>query len=179
MRSSDKPKVQLHEYSKPLDLNTTVWRYLSLEAALTTLNSSTLRFTRLGAFPDEFEGTEDFDSIAAHRVEAELFSESFNHPIMYRDPEITKILNQKTGYASCWSLNPPTDMVMWRNYASELSSVALKTTVGNLMECLVDGFLCGIALHPLMALETRIMAKKVVSAVAPGMPIEEPEIAYR
>lgn len=250
MLSSDNPKVQLHKYSEALDLNTSVWRYVSLEAALTTLNASMLRFTRLGAFRDEFEGTEDFESITAHRAEAELFSQTFNHPIMYRDPEITRILNQKTAYASCWSLNPPSDMVMWRSYARELSSVALKTTVGNLMGCLVDvpgysvigaikykpsrglpvanlhfqdkcfekydsyaferevrlyisllneprrpenienypdhhsepvhdGFLSGLALHPLMASETRIMAKKVLSAVAPGMPIEEPTVAYR
>jgi hypothetical protein len=57
---------------------------------------------------------------------------------MYRDPEVTRVLNQQGGYASCWSLNPPTDMVMWRSYAQSLSSVALKSTIGKLMNSLVD-----------------------------------------
>ena len=250
MSDSNKPKVQLHEYSEGLDLDTHVWRYLSLDAALVTLNSSNLRFTRLGAFPDEYEGTEDFDSIAAHRIEAEQFAAQFNEPIMHRNPEITKILNQRSAYASCWSLNPPTDMVMWRSYASGLSSVALESTVGKLMNCLLDvpgvsaigairykpsqglpianlhfqdkcfekydayaferevrlcisllneprrpeqlenypdhhsesvnvEFIDALALHPLMPVETQSMVVKVLSALAPGMHINKPAIAYR
>jgi hypothetical protein len=134
----DSPQVQLHNYSEGVELSTPIWRYLSLDAALTTITSSKLRFTRLGAFADEFEGSEDLESIQAHREDVEEFSAQFNQPLIYRDPEVTRILNQEGGYASCWSLNPPTEMVMWRSYAQSLSSLALKSSIGKLMNSLVD-----------------------------------------
>ena len=242
--------MQLHNYSEGIELSTPIWRYLSLDAALTTITSSKLRFTRLGAFPDEFEGSEDLESIQAHREDVEAFSAQFNQPLMYRDPEVTRILNQKGGYASCWSLNPPTDMVMWRSYAQLLSSLALKSTIGKLMNSLLDvpglsaiglikykpmagipsanlhfqdkcfekfdaykferevrlfisllneprrpenlynfpdhhfelvnrDYLDGLALHPLMPHDTRVMIKRCLASLAPDLAIEEPLIAAR
>jgi hypothetical protein len=138
MSNMNSPQVQLHDYSKGIELSTPIWRYLTLDAALTTITSLKLRFTRLGAFADEFEGSEDLESIQVHKEDAEAFSAQFDHPLIYRDPEVTRILNQQGGYASCWSLNPPTDLVMWRSYAQSLSSVALKSTIGKLMNSLVD-----------------------------------------
>lgn len=248
MSSMNSPQVQLHDYSEGIELSTPIWRYLSLDAALTTITSSKLRFTRLGAFADEFEGSEDLESIQAHREDVEAFSAQFNQPLMYRDPEVTRILNQQGGYASCWSLNPPADMVMWRSYAQSLSSLALKSTIGKLMNSLVDvpglsavglikykpmagipranlhfqdkcfekfdtykferevrlfisllneprrpenlynfpdhhfelvnrDYLDGLALHPLMPQETRVMIKTCLASLAPDLAIEEPSIA--
>jgi hypothetical protein len=250
MSDINSPQVQLHDYSKDIELSTSIWRYLSLDAALTTITSSKLRFTRLGAFADEFEGSENLESIQAHKEDVEAFSAHLNQPLMYRNPEVTRILNQQGGYASCWSLNPPTDLVMWRSYAQSLSSLALKSTIGNLMNSLVDvpgfsaiglikykpkagipnanlhfqdkcfekfdaykferevrlfisllneprrpenlynypdhhfelvnrDYLDGLALHPLMPHDIRLMVKACLATVAPNLSIEEPLIADR
>jgi hypothetical protein len=130
--------VQIHDYSIGIDLNTTIWRYVSLDAFLTTLHSSKLRFTRIGAFDDEFEGIEDSASLNALEEDARLFSRQFNEPYFPPPSQFTNALNKYGGYASCWTTNPPTDMVMWRSYAPALSSVAMRSSVGNLMNGLID-----------------------------------------
>lgn len=138
MSNKDSLAVQIHDYSIGLDLNTTIWRYVSLDAFLTTLHSSKLRFTRIGAFDDEFEGVEDSASLKALEDDARSFSNQFNEPYFPPISDFTNTLNKYGGYASCWTTNSPTDMVMWRSYAPALSSVAMRSSVGNLMNSLID-----------------------------------------
>lgn len=138
MHNKNSPTVQIHGYSTGLHLNMTIWRYIPLDACLTTLHSSKLRFTRVGAFDDEFEGVEDSASLKAIEQDARAFSEQFKEPYFPPASQFTDILNKYGGYASCWTTNPPTDMVMWRSYAPALSSVAIKSSIGNLMESLID-----------------------------------------
>src|SRR6266853_1810910 len=41
----------------PMDPDTPVWRYLSLNAVIATVRDRQLRFTRVDTFPDPFEGS--------------------------------------------------------------------------------------------------------------------------
>ncbi len=111
-------------YKKHIDFktpsrDTVIWRYLTLPKFLSLLNCEQLYFSRYDKFFDAQEGVlTDLDK---------KFCDS-----------ITPRLSHKIGcvYINCWVISDVELYLMWLAYSSIDEGVAIKTTVGNLIDSL-------------------------------------------
>lgn len=138
--------------------DTPVWRYLSLDAAITTIQSRRLRLTRVDTFLDPFEGSVPKTQIdsqipifsGAVSARAMMRSVAAHYPGMQTPPEpdedpwtrTTRFRRARTrsAHASCWSSGDESE-ALWRLYCAEDGSqedgsqgvgVALRTTLARL-----------------------------------------------
>lgn len=133
--------------------DTPVWRYLSLDAAITTIQSRRLRLTRVDTFRDPFEGSVPKTQIdsqipifsGAASARAMMMSVAAHYPGMQRPPEpdedpwtrTTRFRRARTrsAHASCWSAGDESE-ALWRLYCAEDGpqgvGVALRTTLARL-----------------------------------------------
>lgn len=129
--------MEFREKPVPLEVNTSIWRYVDALAAIHTLSYSQLRLTQVNQLDDKWEGRigpasrRDQDALNAALAE---HSGIPNIPMPYAQIES---LNRFCNYISSWTENSPSDMVMWLAYTNSHESVAMETTVGALGECLV------------------------------------------
>lgn len=109
---------------KLIDLSgaTKIWRYLSFDALIATIDNSKLRFTNLEFFADDWEGVANLNDENTF-FEQELLNTATGQEIA-----------RKFGYASSWTLNPPTYMTMWTSYAECSSWVAIESSFESLIE---------------------------------------------
>lgn len=111
------------EIETPND-NKIIWRYFSLEKFLSLLNDSQLYFARQDKFYDQNE------------------AELSNHDFAFFDkiiPGISKELaKDKTGcgYINCWVMSDVELFLMWNTYSSLDKGIAVKSTVGNIIDSL-------------------------------------------
>lgn len=136
-----------------LDPETPVWRHLSLTAVEATLRDRQLRFTRVDAFPDPFEGSVpkaqmDGQVVAfagANFMRMMATQVASSHPGMSQPaPQIedgwtrmTRLRRAMTrsAHASCWSSGDESE-ALWRLYCQDNGvrglGVALRATLGRL-----------------------------------------------
>ena len=133
--------------------DTSVWRYLSLDAVIETIKTRSLRLTRVDRFSDKFEGSvpkanmgdQDLllsgaesrrrmmNSVAAH------FPGMATTPPPDEDPwaRITRLRRAwtRSAHASCWSTGDESE-ALWRLYCGDSNQkgvgVALRTTLARL-----------------------------------------------
>ena len=112
-----------------------IWRYLSLNAFFASVESASLRFTNLQYFADDFEGIPSIswpgrtqDGVT---LELGTMAESLVRNEQTRS-QLKLESTRKFGYASCWTLNPPTTITMWTSYAECPSWVAIESTFESL-----------------------------------------------
>lgn len=104
--------------------NIIIWRYLSLEKFLSLLNDRQLFFTRHDFFFDSEEGK-------MSKKDKELYDEVV--------PGISvRMENDRYGccYINCWVMSEVELYLMWSTYSSLDKGIAVKTTVGNLIDSL-------------------------------------------
>jgi hypothetical protein len=126
--------------------DTSVWRYLSLDAVIATIGKRQLRLTRVDKFKDRFEG-----SVPKAQIDSQLllFSNASRLMIMRQlgktppppdeDPwiRITRWRRARTrsAHASCWSCGDESEL-LWRLYCAHDGcqgvGVALRTTLARL-----------------------------------------------
>lgn len=118
----------------------TIWRYLTPSKFDSLLRFSALWMCRLGYLQDQFEGRMPGPTKAAVKSVTEqmirqhehLFPPGFVRGQLENDAD----RNEKDGCAmlmvSCWFLGENESERMWREYASEPASVAVRSTVGRL-----------------------------------------------
>jgi hypothetical protein len=118
--------------SKPrFDDNTIIWRYLDFSKFIALLETKKLHFTRLDDFYDKFEGAysaSDYERFLSHDLLAKI-----EKPLLSQLIDISVRLGN---FASCWHMNNHENYGMWKSYINSKEGVAIKTTVGNLMQSL-------------------------------------------
>lgn len=118
--------------SKPkFDKDTIIWRYLDFSKFIALLESQIIHFTRLDDFYDKYEGAyppSDYERFFTNEfwgtIEKSLLS------------QLIDISVRLGNFASCWHINNHENYGMWRSYINSNEGVAIKTTVGNLMDSL-------------------------------------------
>lgn len=104
--------------------DTIIWRYLSLEKFLSLLNDKQLYFTRQDLFLDSEEAK-------MSTKDKQLFDKVV--------PGISEVMeNDKfgCGFINCWVISNVELYLMWNTYSSLDKGLAIKTTIGNLIDSL-------------------------------------------
>jgi hypothetical protein len=137
----------------PMDPDTPVWRYFSLNAAIATVRDRRLRFTRLDRFDDPFEGSvpkrQMDDQVAlfagAHHMRMVHTIIASHYPSVpppkwdSEDPwtrmtRLRRAMTQST-HACCWAAGDESEP-LWRLYCTDDGprgvGIALRTTLAKL-----------------------------------------------
>jgi len=105
-----------------------IWRYMDLWKFLDIIDNKKLYLSRADSFEDKFEGR------VANRKVRDLED---NHPIKKIDNYSEFVLKKQT-YISCWTCLENEDYPLWKIYSNYESAIAIKTTVGKLIESISD-----------------------------------------
>ena len=100
----------------------TLWRYMSFEKFINILVKGSLFFTRADKYDDKSEG---------HIPEAIM--RYYGSPNIRIEPDLREYI-----MCNCWHHGEEESMGMWDKYHIRNSGVAIKTTMGNLKNCLPD-----------------------------------------
>lgn len=118
----------------PLDM--VLWRYFDLEGALNLLKTKELRFTQLAQFEDGYEGRHSKAEKVQDREERVKLG--LAAPDSDLGFDLLDGFNRFHTFASCWTSIGPNSMMMWSIYAPKAESLALETTVGDLLNSLPE-----------------------------------------
>lgn len=105
-----------------------IWRYMDLWKFLDIVDNKKLYLARTDTFEDTFEGR------VANRKVRDLDN---NHPLKKID-DCSEFALKKQTYISCWTCNEDEDYALWKIYSNYKSAVAIKTTVGKLIDSISD-----------------------------------------
>lgn len=120
------------------DRSSTLWRYLDLEKLESMLEKNCLYFAAAKQFADRFEGSISHPHIA-HRKKSQARMFGSDLDLIRRTEESTsKAFQELTRLAkvSCWHKNEGESAAMWELYLREGKGVAIKSTVGRLLDSL-------------------------------------------
>ena len=120
-----------HTIEHDLDGSIEVWRYMSVEKFALFMSRRQLWFARGDLLGDEHEGSLP-DSIIDERRQR------------IKNRRVTEILERgsraglKHAFVSCWSMQSPEDLSMWKIYTANAKDFAVKTTIKRLASCFVS-----------------------------------------
>lgn len=117
-----------HKSVNSPDRDLIIWRYMDLWKFLDIVDNKKLYLARSDTFEDKFEGR-----IANRKVRAL----DDNHPEKKIDDYAEFALKRQT-YLSCWTYNEIEDYALWKIYSDYKSAVAIKTTVGKLIDSISE-----------------------------------------
>ena len=113
-----------HKWIITPDRSKTIWRYMSLDKFLSLLNDKQLYFARQDRFDDLKEGMRS-------KLDLSLYDEAV--------PGISKLIEEDKhgcGFINCWVMSDVEYFLMWNTYATLDKGIAIKSTVGNLIDSL-------------------------------------------
>lgn len=113
-----------------LEASLDIWRYMSIEKFALLMSRQQLWFTRADLLCDEHEGSVP-DCIIDERQQR-LHDHRVREKIERGSKE-----GRKHAFVSCWSMQAPEVLSMWKIYTPNATGVSLKTTVGRLASCFV------------------------------------------
>lgn len=102
----------------------TIWRYMSLDKFLSLLNDRQLYFARQDTFFDLKEGKRSVPDLA-------IYDEAV--------PGISSIIEEDPygcAFINCWVMSDVDLYLMWSAYSSLDKGIAIKTSIGNLIDSL-------------------------------------------
>ena len=103
-----------------------VWRYMSFEKFANVLATGSLFFARADKYDDKFEGYIPETTTLPHKPED-------NPPVNRDDSNFRQYI-----MCNCWHHGEEESMGMWDKYHLRNSGIAIKTTMGNLKNSLLD-----------------------------------------
>ncbi|MCA9215598.1 MAG: hypothetical protein KDB27_21180 [Planctomycetales bacterium] len=110
---------------------TTVWRYMRLERFLPLLKNN-MYFARPIQFDDRWEG------MFPPSYLRQLHSNNETHrdlPLMTEHLAARRNMHRHAHFVSCWHISEFESDAMWRLYGLAPEGIAIKSTVGDLLEC--------------------------------------------
>jgi len=122
--------MEHHSIEHDLGASIDIWRYMSVEKFALLISRKELWFARTDLLGDEHEGSLP-DTLIAERQQR------------LKDHRVKEIIERgsKAGrkhvFVSCWSMQAPEALSMWKIYAPDAKGIAIKTTIGRLAECFV------------------------------------------
>lgn len=120
-----------HTIEHELEGSTEVWRYMSVEKFSLLMSRKELWFTRADLLGDEHEGSMP-DTVIDERGQR------------IKDRCVTEIIERgskaglKNAFVSCWSMQAPEALSMWKIYTPNAKGFAIKTTINRLSNCFVS-----------------------------------------
>lgn len=119
-----------HSVKHNLDGSLDIWRYMAIEKFALLMSRRQLWFTRADLLGDEHEGSLP-DSVI-HEREQRID----DHRVIERIKRGSKE-GRKHAFVSCWSMQAPEALSMWKIYTPNATGIAVKTTVDRLAGCFV------------------------------------------
>jgi hypothetical protein len=113
------------------DASLEIWRYIAVEKFALLMSRKELWFTRADLLGDEHEGSLP-DSIINERQQR--LKDSRVREIIERGSKA----GRKNVFVSCWSMQAPEVLSMWKIYTPNATGIAIKTTVGRLVGCFLS-----------------------------------------
>jgi len=110
------------------DRDLIIWRYMDLWKFLDIVDNKKLYLARADTFEDKFEGR------IANRKIRDLDD---NHPLKKID-DYSEFALKKHTYISCWTCYEDEDYALWKIYSDYKTAIAIKTTVGKLIDSISD-----------------------------------------
>jgi hypothetical protein len=121
------------------DMEKTVWRYMPFSKFISLIAYQAVWFSKLNILQDTYEGMLPAASKRAMREEHQEFKSwpGFNSPEHHRQIDAWADDNENDGrelyVVSCWFLGEHTSERMWREYGGSTEAVAIKSTIGRLV----------------------------------------------
>jgi hypothetical protein len=120
-----------HSIEHRLDKSVQIWRYMSVEKFALLMSRKELWFTRADLLGDEHEGSLP-DSVIDERQQR--LKNLRVKAIVKRGSEASV----KDAFVSCWSMQTPEALSMWKIYTPNAKGFAVKTTIDRLANCFVS-----------------------------------------
>jgi hypothetical protein len=124
-------------FSTPSDLNTRIWRYVSLAKLVSLLHSRALFFPRSDRLGDPFEGSYPKMNPGL-RVEI-LRAAGLAEEAVRQSAEHLPVANRRFRRfvaVSCWHMNDYESAALWDLYGRTGESVAIQSTLGALVDAI-------------------------------------------
>lgn len=119
------------------DLDRTVWRYMPFAKFISLITYQALWFSKLNILQDTYEGMLPAESKREMREENQEIKSWFNTPEFHRQIDAWVDENENDGrellVVNCWFLGERTSQRMWSEYGSSHDAVAIKSTIGRLV----------------------------------------------
>jgi hypothetical protein len=125
-----------------------VWRYIDLPSLLWILENKKLHFSSpVEDFDDRYETTLPKAWYEFQEDQWRGIGEAFDHGAeeMWERQSQRREEMRKNVYASCWHLNKNESAAMWELYGESDHTLAIKTTVDNLVNCFDNQDQYGVA----------------------------------
>lgn len=144
--------IERHSYLPAASDDTVIWHYMSLEHFLFLLNRRMLYFSRVDALEDKAE-------ILVSDREKRYWKNELKDDL---DSWIAR--EKQRVFVNCWIKSAHEQSTMWAAYAAGGKGVAIKTTVGELIDCYRGNLHINI-------LDVRYIDHKIQSVQPEGEPI--------
>lgn len=120
-----------HTIQHDLDPSIEIWRYMGVEKFALLMSRQQLWFTRADLLGDEHEGSVP-DLIIDERQQR-LNDDRVRAMIERGSKE-----GRKHAFVTCWSMQSPEKLSMWKIYTPNATGISVKTTVGRLARCFLS-----------------------------------------
>lgn len=122
------------EFNEPSD-KTIVWKYLSLEKYIWTLQEGALWFSDVSQFNDPLETTFVVPEVNLGRGNMGILPMRLGRSATPEEMARFALINS-------WHISDYESASMWTSYTRNSLGVALKATYGNLKSCIIDSGVC-------------------------------------
>jgi len=125
-----------------LDLDKPIYRYMSVEKFLYLILEKRLWFTRCDKLGDPHEGSlpEKLVKYRNDRLDKQIVSD----PTQLKEIQEVKKIYERGSYASqlqkfasCWTMNAPESLIMWKLYTPNSTGIAVESTVSRIGDSFV------------------------------------------
>lgn len=123
--------------------DTIIWRYLKIEKFKDLIENKRIFFSRTDLFEDIFEGSVPKREVDYRPIESVKISYFNNKPMTLKEAQARDNAMSETHKAfrrsyivSCWHMNENKSEAMWKLYLNQDKGVAIKSTVGQLLNSL-------------------------------------------
>jgi len=125
-----------------LDVNTPLFRYMGFEKFAYLILEKKLWFTRCDNLGDLHEGS--LPKKIVEERNARLDNEILENPSKYKGIQKVKrifeqgsCLSRLKKFVSCWTLNDPESLLMWKLYTPNSAGIAIESSVSRICNCFV------------------------------------------
>lgn len=125
-----------------LDVNIPLFRFMSFEKFAHLILEKKLWFTRCDNLGDRHEGS--LPKKIVEERNARLDNKILEYPIKYKEIQKAKrifergsCLSRLEKFVSCWTLNDPESLLMWKLYTTNSTGIAIESSVSRICNCFV------------------------------------------
>lgn len=130
----DKPPNELMVIEEAVPDSTVIWRYFEFKRFVDILKTHTLWFSRPFKFDDQWEGLYPPSYLRRTKQYADANGIPFEE--FDRDFRMRLLRHRYAHFVNCWHMSDHESDAMWKLYALGKTGIAIRSTVGDVNECL-------------------------------------------